>query len=343
MSRYALFGEVTQALRGRGVRRVPLRIPGRGLPAAAPPHLVYRNVIIGAVYFYEYDNEQGGLLVGIQNNLRNISIVICVAALLLSLVFSGVLTSRLATPCCGPSASSGRGEYSHQVQLGATMSWPSWRTVRPAHRPPPDNGGGAPALCLRRVPRAQDPSGLHPPAHRLHPPERADGRGDRQGVCGRHRGGGRAPHPHHGEAPHPHTYGHRPPVETEPVDVKYVVEKVEHMLSPLAQAVDVRLRCRLEEGCLVQATQDDLYQIAFNLMENAIKYNLPQGEVLVTLEGTGETVFLRVEDTGVGIPEEDLPKIFDRFYRVDKARSRWAARGWASPSSGTPRASTAAR
>ena len=115
-----------------------------------------------------------------------------------------------------------------------------------------------------------------------------------------------------------------PPVETEPVDVKYVVEKVEHMLSPLAQAVDVRLRCSLEEGCLVRATQDDLYQIAFNLMENAIKYNLPRGEVLVTLEGTGETVFLRVEDTGVGIPEEDLPKIFDRFYRVDKARSRAA-------------------
>ena len=59
-------------------------------------------------------------------------------------------------------------------------------------------------------------------------------------------------------------------------------------------------------------------------MENAVKYNLPGGKVYVTLQGDARQVRLRVEDTGVGIPEEDLPKIFDRFYRVDKARSRAA-------------------
>ena len=66
-------------------------------------------------------------------------------------------------------------------------------------------------------------------------------------------------------------------------------------------------------------------------MENAVKYNLPGGSVFVCLQlrrgkrpGDGDWVVLRVEDTGVGIPEEDLPKIFDRFYRVDKARSRAA-------------------
>ena len=84
---------------------------------------------------------------------------------------------------------------------------------------------------------------------------------------------------------------------------------------------------RTENGAVsavVLATEDDLYQIAFNLMENAVKYNLPGGRVLVTLTADGGRVVLRVEDTGVGIPEADLPKIFDRFYRVDKARSRAA-------------------
>ena len=109
-----------------------------------------------------------------------------------------------------------------------------------------------------------------------------------------------------------------------PVDVGAVVERVEHMLTPLARAVEVELELRLQPGCLIAATEDELYQIAFNLMENAVKYNLPGGKVYVTLQGDARQVRLRVEDTGVGIPEEDLPKIFDRFYRVDKARSRAA-------------------
>lgn len=108
------------------------------------------------------------------------------------------------------------------------------------------------------------------------------------------------------------------------MDVGAVVERVEHMLSPLARAVEVSLELKLQPGCVVLATEDDLYQIAFNLMENAVKYNLPGGRVLVTLTADGGRVVLRVEDTGVGIPKADLPKIFDRFYRVDKARSRAA-------------------
>ena len=109
-----------------------------------------------------------------------------------------------------------------------------------------------------------------------------------------------------------------------PVDVKRVVEKVEHMLTPLADEGEVTVETDLQEDCMVLATEDDLYQIAFNLMENAVKYNLPGGSVTVTLRGAGDLVTLTVEDTGVGIPEEDLGKVFDRFYRVDKARSRAA-------------------
>ena len=69
-------------------------------------------------------------------------------------------------------------------------------------------------------------------------------------------------------------------------------------------------------------SEDDIYQVAFNLVENAIKYNLPGGRVEVGVRRRGDKVALTVTDTGLGIPQDDLPRIFDRFYRVDKARSR---------------------
>ena len=75
---------------------------------------------------------------------------------------------------------------------------------------------------------------------------------------------------------------------------------------------------------MVFGAADDLYQIVFNLVENAIKYNVPEGSVTVTVRRDGDNARLQVADTGIGIPETDIPHIFSRFYRVDKARSRQA-------------------
>ena len=75
---------------------------------------------------------------------------------------------------------------------------------------------------------------------------------------------------------------------------------------------------------MVPGTEDDLYQICFNLLANGIKYNRPGGRVMADVYRDGDQVLLEVSDTGVGIPEEDMPKVFNRFYRVDKARSRAA-------------------
>ena len=108
----------------------------------------------------------------------------------------------------------------------------------------------------------------------------------------------------------------------EPTDVSRAAEDALAMLRPLAQERAVRLSAQLEDGCVVMGSPDEIFKIIFNLTENAIKYNVPEGSVALTVRGDGEIVEIEVADTGIGIPEEDRLNIFDRFYRVDKARSR---------------------
>ena len=71
------------------------------------------------------------------------------------------------------------------------------------------------------------------------------------------------------------------------------------------------------------ATKDEIHQVIYNLVDNAIKYSAG-GAVRVSMTMEDGDVVLVVSDNGPGIPEEDLPRIFERFYRVDKARSRAA-------------------
>ncbi|MBQ3092398.1 MAG: hypothetical protein IJC44_07715, partial [Clostridia bacterium] len=73
---------------------------------------------------------------------------------------------------------------------------------------------------------------------------------------------------------------------------------------------------------LVSGERDRLQQVVMNIVSNAVKYNQRGGRVDITGGSEGGTVRLTVADTGLGIPEADLPRIFERFYRVDKARSR---------------------
>ena len=106
------------------------------------------------------------------------------------------------------------------------------------------------------------------------------------------------------------------------VDLQQAVHGTLHLLRPLADRSSVTITCLMSEGVTVRASEDDIYHIVFNLVENAIKYNLPGGDVTVRVETRGEQSILSVADTGIGIPEADRPNIFNRFYRVDKARSR---------------------
>ncbi len=108
----------------------------------------------------------------------------------------------------------------------------------------------------------------------------------------------------------------------QPVDMTAAVERAAHMLEPLAAANGIDIELELEENCEIMASDDYAYRIAFNLIENAIKYNRRDGEVRAYLFRKDDDVEFIVRDTGIGIPSDDLDRVFDRFYRVDKARSR---------------------
>ena len=73
---------------------------------------------------------------------------------------------------------------------------------------------------------------------------------------------------------------------------------------------------------LVLADEEAVRQILDNLLDNAIKYTPEGGIVRVTCKATRELVQIEVADSGIGIPHDDLPRVFERFYRVNKARSR---------------------
>ena len=90
-----------------------------------------------------------------------------------------------------------------------------------------------------------------------------------------------------------------------------------------AQNQDVKLICSLEERLpLVWADRERMTQVIINILSNAIKYNRAKGLVEVTGKTEDEMVCLYIRDTGIGIPKADLSRVFDRFYRVEKARSR---------------------
>jgi len=108
-------------------------------------------------------------------------------------------------------------------------------------------------------------------------------------------------------------------------DVKGFIGNVIREMQPVAEQHHVVLRSRFpEQADAVQAYGDKqrLLQVMRNLVENSIKYNKPYGEVIVSFERKKETVRIMVSDTGIGIAEEHQSRIFERFYRVDRDRSR---------------------
>ena len=319
---YAITAEVVKALRGEDVCRSEYRQGAFRTRVAVPT--VYRGVTLGAVYLYEYDTEQAEVLLSIQSTLRYISVVICVVALVAALILSKALT-RNTSRLLGGIRSVREGEYNHRIEVKGkdemaqlamefnelTDRLQTIEEVRRRFVSDASHELKTPLASIRLLADSilqnssvdmetvrefvsdigEEADRLTRISQRLLALSRLDARLQRERV---------------------------------PVDVGQVVEKVGHMLLPLAHSAQVELRYQLQPHCMVLATQDDLYQVAFNLMENAVKYNQPGGSVTVEVAREEYWITLTVQDTGVGIPEEDLLRVFDRFYRVDKARSRQA-------------------
>ncbi len=105
------------------------------------------------------------------------------------------------------------------------------------------------------------------------------------------------------------------------VDLRSLAERVTSLCQGEAERGGIRLDCRVPD-IAVLADERQIEQVLANLTDNAIKYTPEGGSVTITGSEMDDTVSIVVSDTGIGIPQGDVPRIFERFYRVDKARSR---------------------
>ena len=107
------------------------------------------------------------------------------------------------------------------------------------------------------------------------------------------------------------------------MDLRELGQKAAQAMEGQATGQGLTLTCELpEEMPVVMGDPERIQQVIINIITNAIKYNKPQGSIAITGGTEGEQVYLRVEDTGIGVPKADVERLFERFYRVDKARSR---------------------
>jgi len=111
-------------------------------------------------------------------------------------------------------------------------------------------------------------------------------------------------------------------LEQEPVDVGSLVREVAEDVEILARERGLQLSVEVVEGGVIRGDRLRLRQAVLNVVDNALKYTPAGGNVWLRVRVHGGTVVVEVTDTGIGIPAEDLPHVFERFYRVEKSRSR---------------------
>ncbi|MFC5650158.1 two-component system histidine kinase PnpS [Paenibacillus solisilvae] len=124
----------------------------------------------------------------------------------------------------------------------------------------------------------------------------------------------------------------RVPLQFSPIELSTFINKTVELMGSEAVRKNIRISVKTEPDIYVEADEDRLRQIIMNLLANGISYTPDGGHVSIQVEpvnslGIGDEmdydhIRIHISDTGIGIPKKDLPRIFERFYRVDKARSR---------------------
>ena len=322
VGRYGLYTEIVQALRGYDAFYADFTDGAFRSRAASP--VIYRSQTIGAVYAYEYDVEQATLLLTLQKNLLRISAAVAGFVVLLSLLLSRMLTRRFGV-LLEAIRRVREGAYSYHAEIGGrdeiseiaeefnSLSDRLQTTEEARRRFVSD------ASHELKTPLA----GIRLLSDSILQTEDIDAATVREFVGDIVQETDRLTRITENLLRLTRLdSGIVEPAQS--VAVAPVIERVVRMLRLVADEKRVELTYLVEREQSVRAGVDDLHQIIYNLTENAIKYNRPGGFVRVTLGGTEGECVLRVEDNGIGIPEEDRPRVFDRFYRVDKMRSRAA-------------------
>lgn len=320
--KYALTGEVAAALRGNDAFSSDYH-DGLFSSRGAWP-VMNRNRVVGAVCLYEIDGDQGALLGELQRNLRLISVVVCLAVLALFVAFSTFLSRRVRT-LLGGIRTVREGEYTHRVsmsghdELAQLAEEFNQLTGRLQVNEEERRRFVSDASHELKTPLAS----IRLMTDSILQDESIDRETTREFVADISDAADRLIHISQ-ELLELDRLDQGRDIDRRAVDWNEQAEKLGRMLAPLAESAQVTLTLTLGEDCLVRCNDQDAGQILKNLMENAIKYNVLGGRVDVTTRRIGDRVELSVADTGVGIPEDDMPRIFERFYRVDKARSRAA-------------------
>ena len=303
-----LFSEVVQALMGNDAFYCVYR--GGTLRSYAAMPVISYNEPVGCVYIMDYDAEQGQLIADLETNILRSSVILEAAILIFSVFFSIVSSGRMRKIITSMRLAR-EGEYTHKIKMHGSDEYAMFaeefnkltdrlQESEEMQRQFVSDASHELKTPLASIKLLSDSifADIGSEAERLN-------RMSQKLLMLSRREDSAGP-------------------EHEVVDVGDVVSRVFRMLVPLADDRQIDLTGSWKRGCTVLSMEDDVYQIIFNLVENGIKYNQPQGSVHVSLEKTAEDVTISVEDTGFGIPEEALGHIFERFYRVDKARSRQA-------------------
>ena len=287
---------------------------------AAP--VVYRSQIIGVVYAYQYDAQQGTLLKDLQKNIMTISAVVAVAVIGISVLLSRMFTRRISQ-LLQAIAKVREGSYSHRAvmkgsdeiaQIAAEFNSLTGRlqTTEEARRRFVSDASHEMKTPLAGIKLLTDSilqtENIDPETTREFVADIGDEAARLERITEdllrltRLDSGAMEP--------------------AVKVDVGPVLERAVRMLRPVARERNIDLSWQADPAAIVMATEGDIHQILYNLMENAVKYTAPGGFVHTDVCVDGGQVVMTVADNGMGIPEEDMGHIFERFYRVDKARSR---------------------
>ena len=316
---YALLPEIVHAMDGFDVFTSQYQ-DGTIRSHAATPIVSYGNTL-GCVYMMEYDAEQGALIKSLQDTVLQITLILEVVLILFSFAFANTFSKRLRKIMSSMRIIQ-QGDYTHKVKLSG-------------HDELTFLGDEFNDLTERLQTSEQKRRRFVSDAsHELKTPLASiklltdsilqndmDMETVREFVGDIGNEADRLNRTTAKLLSLTRIDGHMEEV-SEIIDMAPTIERVVRMLSGIAAENHITIESDLSSNCPVLILEDDLYQIAFNLVENGIKYNVPGGKLLVRLFRQEENAVLQVSDTGVGIPEDALAHIFERFYRVDKARSR---------------------